>query len=94
MTSEAWSWRKNCCVTYGTNVLANFGESEKEMHNCPESLEEADNMMLVQIKDMIGNGMKTFLLRTVDSDVIVILLGFMPQFIELHEEVKIWDRRP
>ena len=76
MTSEAWSWRKNCCVTYGTNVLANFGESEKEMHNCPESLEEADNMMLVQIKDMIGNGMNTFLLtlitrrilRSVDSE--------------------------
>ena len=82
MTSEARNWMKYCCVTYGTNVLANFGESEREMHNCPESLEEADNRMLVHTKTYQRHNRQRY-----EN---VPLLGFMPQFLELHEEVKIW----
>ena len=39
---------------------------------------------------MLLKDIRNIKLRTVDTDVIVILLSFMPQFIELDRNVKIW----
>ena len=52
--------------------------------------EEADSRIVIHIADMIRNDITKIKLRTVDTDVIVILLAFMPQFFELNENVCIW----
>ena len=46
--------------------------------------------MVLSIKDMIENSKISIVLRTCDSDVVVILIGFMPQFIELNCNIKLW----
>ena len=43
-------------------------------------MEEADNRVLLQIRDAIECGHNRILLKTVDSDIIIILLGFMVNF--------------
>ena len=46
------------------------------------SLEEADNRIVLHIiDDIILRNKHELLVRTVDSDVIIILLGFFPQFL-------------
>ena len=46
------------------------------------SLKEADNRTVLHIRDaMILRNKHEILVRTVDSDVIIILLGFFPQFL-------------
>ena len=53
--------------------------------------EEAKNRIVIHIADMIRiNDITKIKLRTVDTDVIVILLAFMPQFLELNRNVCIW----
>ena len=44
-----------------------------------DTLEEADNMKMFHIIDMLKCGLSRLAVRTVDSDAIVILLAFMPQ---------------
>ena len=47
--------------------------------------------MVLDIKDMIVNdGILDIVVRSMDTDVLVILLSFMTQFLELNEYVKIW----
>ena len=47
--------------------------------------------MVLDIKDMIVNdGILDIVVRSMDTDVLVILLSFMTQFLELNENVKIW----
>ena len=54
------------------------------------SLEEADNRMVLHIGDaMILRNKHEILVRTVDSDVIIILLGFFPQFLDYNEQVNL-----
>ena len=52
--------------------------------------EEADNRIVIHIADMIRNDITKIKLRTVDINVIVGLLAFMPQFLELNENVCFW----
>ena len=44
-------------------------------------LEEADNCIVCHISDMISKGHSKIVVHTVDSDVVVILLGFMSEFM-------------
>ena len=91
MNSDAWPWKKDCCVTQGSaNVLSNFDDADWQSHSCLESLEEADNRIVLHIKNMINKSMTSFLIRTADSDVIVILFSFMTEFLQCNETIKIW----
>ena len=48
-----------------------------------ESHEEADNRIVVHIHDiLLKERIKKVVVRSVDTDVLVILLAFMPQFLE------------
>ena len=49
--------------------------------------EEAHNRILIHIADMIRIDITKIKLRTVDTDVIVIFLASMPQFLELNGNV-------
>ena len=52
------------------------------------SLEEADNRIVLHIRDaIILRDKHEVLVRTVDSDVIIILLGFLPQLLQYNEDV-------
>ena len=50
-------------------------------------LEEADNRIVCHVNDLIQNGFSNILVKTGDSDVIVILLGFMKQFMDTVQEL-------
>ena len=50
-------------------------------------LEEADNLIVCHINDLIGNGFSKILVMTCDSDVVVILLGFMKVFLDVMKDL-------
>ena len=52
-------------------------------------LEEADNHILCNISDIISKGYSKIMVHTVDSDVVVILLGFMSGFMAANPSVEI-----
>ena len=89
MRPQSWAWRQEVVVTYNTKVLTS-SDRIQEMYTWIQCVhEEADNRMVIHIKDMLEKDIANIKLRTVDTDVIVILLSFMPQFNELNESVKI-----
>ena len=52
--------------------------------------EEADTRMMVHLKDMIDNGSKTICVKTVDSDVMVILVGLFYKIKRSENVGNIW----
>ena len=53
-------------------------------------LEEADNRIVCHIFDMVQNhNVSHISIRTADSDVIVIILGFMQQLIEIKHDITV-----
>ena len=52
-------------------------------------LEEADNRIVCHVNDAIRNGFSNILVQTGDTDVILILMGFMEQFLETTGDVDI-----
>ena len=57
-----------------------------------ECLEEVDNRLILHIVDGIKSGLKSFVVTTKDSDVVIILVSFMSQLQENNAEIKIWIR--
>ena len=57
-----------------------------------ECLEEVDNRLILHIVDGMKSGLKSFVLTTKDSDVVIILVSFMSQLQENNAEIKIWIR--
>ena len=55
-----------------------------------DSMEEADSRILLYIRDAIECGRNRILLKTVDSDIIIILLGFMEKLLECNSDIKVW----
>ena len=56
-----------------TKGVATQSNKDFSMPDCFQ--EEADTRMLFHMKHMIENGLMTISLKTVDSDVVVILVG-------------------
>ena len=52
--------------------------------------EEADTRLLVHLRDALQNDCTNCLVRTVDTDVIVILIGKFHQLMNLCENANIW----
>ena len=54
-------------------------------------LKEADNRLICHISHiMLNNGISHTMVRSVDTDVIIILLGFMTRFQIDNSNVKVW----
>ena len=85
-----WTWDGEVVVTYGKRVMSRSDGVQDIMRWIDGVHEEADNRMIVHIVDMIRKSIINIKIRTVDTDVIVIILAFMPQLIGLDENVKIW----
>ena len=52
--------------------------------------EEADTRMLIHLLDALRNGCTNCLVRTVDTDVLVILLGKFHHLVSLCQDVHVW----
>ena len=55
-----------------------------------EVLEEADNRIVCHLKDMLASGITKISVKTKDTDVIVILLGFISQFLDTSPNLKLY----
>ena len=77
---------KEVFVTQGQRVLTN--RIALEMPSCDH--EEADTRLIVYIVDALNKGQSTFLVRTVDTDVVVILVGKFFHFTKLNATADIW----
>ena len=85
-----WNFRGEVLVTYGRGVRSNTDGPVLDMRFTDDVHEEADNRMIVHIIHMIDNKINKILVRTGDTDVIVILISFMPQFLLRDELTEIW----
>ena len=59
-----------------------------QMPNCTH--EEADTRIIVQVLDAAKNGCKKIVVQTVDTDVLVILVGQFHQIKERHPIIELW----
>ena len=86
---QSWTWNREVVTTYGKRIMSSL-DGINDIYTWIDSVqEEADNRMVIHIKDMLEKDIANIKLRTVDTDVIVLLLSFLPQFNELNESVKI-----
>ena len=85
------SWKHQYCVTNDTkNVITEAGQTSVYDSNVVNSvLEEADNRIVCHVSDIISKGYSKIMLHTADSDVVVILLGFMSEFMAASPSVEI-----
>ena len=85
------SWEKLVYVTHGEGVKeCTTGGDIRMYEDDGLTLEEADNRMICHISHMIDSGMSRIAVRTADTDVIFILLGFMSQFYNNDNRIKIF----
>ena len=73
-------------ITSGETVISKG--TQWPMRSCDD--EEADSQICIHIKDALKKGAKRILVRTVDTDIIVILIGIFHQFQTQYPEVSIW----
>ena len=77
---------KEVFVTSGMRVLTKG--TSRQMIPCDH--EEADTRLLVHVIDSLNAGCSTCLVRTVDTDVVVILIGMFHHLLTLNLSAKIW----
>ena len=77
---------KEVFVTKGQNVLTN--KITLQMSSCDH--EEADTRLIIHTIDALSKGRNTCLVRTVDTDIVVILVGKFFHFISLNSAADIW----
>ena len=73
--------------TSGTTSVTATGASHYIMPECNH--EEADTRMLIHVQDALENGATTCLVHTVDTDVIVIIVGKL-HLREQHPAADVW----
>ena len=89
--SSAWSWKNPFFITYNDKVISPSGqECEKSLYTCVGQLEEADNRIMCHIRDMVQQGISCVIVRTADSDIVVILISFMKQFLDINKELTLF----
>ena len=85
------SWKHQYYVINGTkNVITEAGQTSIYDSGVVNSfLGEADNRIVCHISDIISKGYSKIMLHIVDSDVVVILLGLMSEFMAANPSVEI-----
>ena len=92
---KGWTWKGDYCITSAKHVSERMsGNITTDRILCfPAgmiSLEEADNRIVLHIRDsVIMRRRETIMVRTVDSDVVVILVGFFMQFLQCSKDIKL-----
>ena len=91
---EAWSWQGDFRVTKSISVVERMDGVLSERMICftsgKPSLEEADNRLVLHVRDSILlNSRINVLVRTLDSDVLIILVGFFYQFQSYNNDTEL-----
>ena len=88
---SASTWKKQFCVTNGLNyVQTDVGIRYIYTPDMLNVLEEADNRIVCHIKDMLESGISRISVKTVDSDVVVILLSFVSTFFDINTNLELY----
>ena len=74
-----------------TKGVATQSNKDFSMSDC---FQEADTRMLFHMKNMIENGLITISLKTVDSDVVVILVGLFYKIANPDQSVNFFLQHP
>jgi hypothetical protein len=92
VTNPLHSESRDVVITHKEAKVLTSHDGPRELSTWqPETHEEADNRLVLHMKDMILNqGILKILVRSVDTDVMVILLAFMSQLLEFNEEIQVW----
>ena len=61
---------------------------EYEMPQCNH--EEADTRIIIRVQDSLQRGTNTIMIRTVDTDIIVLLIGHFYALLEQNPNADIW----
>ena len=80
------SANKHAVITSGSSAI--IKGSRRSMELCNH--EEADTRLIVHLQDAILNGSHKLLVRTVDTDVVVIVIGKFCHFKSFCQDVNIW----
>ncbi|CAH3168150.1 unnamed protein product, partial [Porites evermanni] len=80
-SSSSLQVEKQVISTYGKQVLTTLPRNDISSL-APCSHEEADTRMLLHVQDALQQGHKKILLRTVDTDVLVLAVAFLQQVTE------------
>ena len=87
--SRNWGWEYDFYITYGDTVHSN-DDVEVSFYENKEALEEADNRMICHINDIVKNTeLSNICVRTVYCYVLVILLSFLSQFLNIRPTLKV-----
>ena len=92
---EGWTWKGDYCITSAKHVAERMnGRVSTDRILCLHagliSLEEADNRIVLHIRDSITmRKRERILVRTVGSDVVVILVGFFVQFLQYAKDIQL-----
>ena len=78
-------WPREVTLSFGKRIRSRSDGVRKIMVWQDALHEEADNRILVHVKDMmVQNDCKSLRIRTIDTDVVVIMLTFMP-YLMFHD---------
>ena len=77
---------KEIIITSGATTL--LRGTDRSMAQCDH--EEADTRLLIHLQDTLLNGCTSCLVHTVDTDIVVILIGKFHHLITLCRDVNIW----
>ena len=90
LSSKVASWscpaNKHVVITSGSNAIVKGSRRSMELCNH----EEADTRLKLHLLDAIINGCHRFIIRTVDTDVVVIIVGKFHHLKSHCEDVDIW----
>ena len=86
VSAEEFPQNKEVYITCGTNVLSKG--TDHQMQPCDH--EEADTRLVVLLVDAVRGGHTNFLVRTVDTDVIVIIIGKFFYLSSMNPSLNIW----
>lgn len=80
---------KQVVISYGEQVLFNQPR-ERQSDLAPCTHEEADTRMFVHAVDAVRQGSKRIVIRTVDTDVLVLAIALVLQLKQINPVVKLW----
>ena len=86
-----WQWEGDFVVTKGESVIERLNGLVSQRQICLRGsektiLEESDNRMVLHVKDnILLRDNKNIVIRSSDSDVVIITISFMAQFLEYLE---------
>ena len=90
-----WKWQGDFVVTKRESIIERLNGAISQRQLCFSGsektvLEESDNRMVLHVKDnILLRDNKKLVIRSSDSDVVIIMISFMTQFIDYSDDVSV-----